>query len=59
MDQLGDINRSQTLSVHLKPKIEWFEAACIYAQTQIEIRKAQGKCNFEDFENVDAIFKIP
>ena len=52
------LNRSQTISVRSLPKIEWFKAACMYAQTQIEIRKAQGNCDFKDFEGVAAISKI-
>jgi hypothetical protein len=59
MDQLDTINQSQTKSrKRLEPEIELFEAACMYAQTQIAIRKAQEKCDFEEFESVDAIIKI-
>ena len=42
----------------MTPKIEWFKAACMYAQTQIEIRKAGGKANFDDLTGVDALLKI-
>jgi hypothetical protein len=42
----------------LTPKLQWFEAACLYAQTQIEIRKAQGDRNFDDLTGIDAILKI-
>jgi hypothetical protein len=44
--------------VYLTPKLQWFEAACLYAQTQIEIRKAQGNTGFDDLTGVDAILKI-
>jgi hypothetical protein len=47
-----------TGGVHLAPKLQWFEAACLYAQTQIEIRKAQGSGNFDDLAGIDAILKI-
>jgi hypothetical protein len=50
--------KNSSSGVHLTPKLQWFEAACLYAQTQIEIRKAQGNTCFDDLTGVDAILEI-